>query len=263
MISSDHTQDVKYFVAFCGTGQSGSTVASALLDGHPNARIAFEQMPFKLWYAKHWSKEQIMQKMLTYGQGRHRQRFALPGSGSWLDRENQESLLVIGDKHGGDIRRLLADRTTDVGPSVVDEFSEFIGLPVKIIHTIRNPYDVVPAWVDKQKAIKTCPDLEKRFDRGIRRSLSLYKTMQPILDRHPHFELYNDDLIKDPRGTLTKLCEYLELPVVEPWLTTAAGIVFTEPHNRKDNREWGPGHKEKIEAQLIDKYPHYNRYKDS
>jgi hypothetical protein len=249
---------MKNWIAFCGLNQTGSTIASAILDGHPNARVSFEKQAFKRWYIEKQSKEEILHQVMTSGHGNYRKKKALPGSGSWIARENQESLLAAGDKYGSGIYHTLAKGAS---ADVIDEFSKFIGHPVKLVHTLRNPYDIIGGWVDRPKAKRKCPDRDKRFDNAVGVYVGFYNVMQPILDRYPHFDLYNDELIKNPRGTLTKLCGYLELPVVEPWLTTAVRSVYTEPHNRRDNREWFPGQKKQIEVELINKYPvYFERY---
>jgi hypothetical protein len=207
------------------------------------------------------TKKQVIQRVLTSGEAKHRKSKSLLGSGSWITRENQESLLAIGDKHGNDISSTIS--LYGAGVDVIEEFSEFIGLPVKLIHTIRNPYDIIPAWIDRQKAIRHYPDIDERFDKlGVRVCVDFYNVMQSILDKHHHFNLYNDELIRSPSETLVKLCDYLELPVVEPWFATAVRSVYTEPHNRKDNREWFPGQKQRIETEVIDKYPYFSLYRE-
>jgi hypothetical protein len=203
------------------------------------------------------SKEQILEQVMTSGMGIKRGTMNLP-CGNWTTRENQESLLVIGDKHGTDIHKTM--EKYKLGPDTIDNFSEFIGFPIKLIQTIRNPYDNISARTDRPR--RQGPH-DERFQVAFTRFVKFYRDVDPLLSRYPHFKFYNEELIKDPRGTITKMCEYLELPVVEPWITTAAGAVFTKPHNRRDNREWLPGQKEKIEAQLIDKYSYFERYRDA
>ena len=245
------------WITICGDAQSGSTIVSAILDSHPNVRLANEQRLISRWKLRGWSKEQILECVLKSGQGSFRKTMALPGSGNWTTRENQDSLLAIGDKYGHDLLRVAKREGLDVG--LLAEFGEFIGLPIKLIHTIRNPYDNISAQLDHPRRIKETDEI---YDWSICRYEELYEIIDPVLNRYSHFNLHNDSLIKDPRWVLTELCGYLEIPVVEPWLTTAVDAVFTKPHNRKDNREWLSGAKKDIEVRLIDKYPYFNRYKE-
>ncbi len=255
----DYIHDTKYWLTFCGSNQSGSTIVSAILDSHPNVRVTTEQQSIYRWYVGKLSKELLMERVLTYGQSRLTKSMGLPG-GNWTARENQKSLLIIGEKQVDDIDRAVSMRRA--GLDLLDEFSGFVGLPIKLINTIRNPYDSIAARLEKKAHIERYHNVEEAFDANVRRYVSLYKVIDPFLNRHPHFKLYNEELIKDPKETLIRLCEYLELPVVEPWLATAMAAVFTEPHNRKDNREWLPGQKKDIELRIIDEYPYFYRYKE-
>jgi hypothetical protein len=258
-MSEDYLHETKHFVSTIGDACSGSSIMLAILDSHPSVRMSNEQLVYQRWM-RGWSRERILEQVMTSGLGSKRSKrrlIDLPCE-EWTGL--QEPLLVIGDKRGIDMYKTM--RRYGVGLDIIDNFSEFIGFPIKLIHTVRNPYDNISARTDKPRAVREVPDHEVRFQTSFDRFVAFYAGVDPLLSRYPHFKLYNEELIKDPRGTITKLCEYLELPVVEPWITTAAGAVFTKPHNRKDNREWLPGHKEKIEAQLIDKYSYFNRYKE-
>lgn len=247
------------WITFCGDSYSGSTIVVAIIDSHPNVRLTYEQRYLRRYHWDGWSKDKILQHLLTGGQGRRIRSVALPGSGPWTTRENQESLLAIGDKYGHD--PYLLSRKHVEGIDGLDKFSAFIELPIKIVHTIRNPYDNIAAYIDNRKQIIEVPNDEERCEQMINNYEKLYEIFDLILNRYSHFNLHNDSLIKDPRGELIRLCEYLEIPVVEPWLTTAVAAVFTKPRTRKDNREWLPGIKKEIEVRLINKYSYFNRYK--
>jgi hypothetical protein len=166
----------------------------------------------------------------------------------------------MGDKQGSDIRRAIANR--GAGVDVLDRFSEFIGFPIKLIHTVRNPYDSIAARLDRRTVIKRVPDPHERFEKCVSDYEGLYRVTDLVLSRHPHLKVYNEELIANPKMVVTQMCEYLELPIVEPWFSDAVGSVFAKPHNRKDNREWLPGQKEELQARVIDKYPYFHRYRE-
>jgi hypothetical protein len=216
-----------------------------------------EQKYLKRWFLEGWSKDQIVKHLLPTGQGKERKFKALPGSGAWVDGEHER--LAIGDKWGLDAVSLV--RKEGATLDILDQFSEHMGMEVKVIHTIRNPYDNVCAWLDSPKYQRIWGTGNNLYRMSIRRHTRFYDAASQLLERYNHFDLYNEDLCSNPRETITAMCEYLELPVVEPWLTNAAESVFKKPNRRSQQRDWpGKWHRQ-IGTRIIDKYDFFERYK--
>ena len=52
---------------------------------------------------------------------------------------------VIGDKRGGGTTMELTEKPEKF--AVLKELNESLGIPLKFLHVIRNPFDVISTWV--------------------------------------------------------------------------------------------------------------------
>jgi len=55
------------------------------------------------------------------------------------------NLQVIGDKRGGGTTMELTEKPEKF--SILKELNETLGIPLKFLHVIRNPYDIISTWV--------------------------------------------------------------------------------------------------------------------
>ncbi len=241
------------WITFIGEGRSGHTIISAILDSHPNVRLAEEQKLITKWIRDGWSREKIIDEVKKCGHGKERKLKALPGSLTW-----EEPLLAIGDKCGWDAVNLVKKHGQT--PSIIDNFSEHINMPIKIIHTIRNPYDNITAYLDSPKSNRKWRDEDTLYRMCIRRYARFYSTAIKLLEMYPRFDLYNEEIIENPERILTKLCAFLDLPLVEPWLTNAVNAVYKKPNERSKRREWPAEWEEQMPWRIIGKYYFFERY---
>jgi hypothetical protein len=246
------------WITFIGHGRSGHTIVSAILDSHPNVRLSEEQKYIHKWYLEGWQRKRIIRHLLPTGQGRERKAKALPGSGAWVDGENER--LAMGDKWGYDSVTLV--RKAGAPVEILDQFTSHMGMELKVIHTIRDPYDNICAWVDSPKYQRMFGQGNQLYQKSIRQYVRFYGAADKLLKRHDHFDLHNAEMCADPRKVITELAEYLELPVVEPWLTNAANSVFKKPNKRADRHDWPARWVRNIDERCITKWPEYfERYK--
>ena len=241
------------WITFIGEGRSGHTIVSAILDSHPNVRLAEEQKYITKWVRDGWSKEKIIKATKACGHGKERKLKALPGSLTW-----EEPLLAMGDKCGWDAVNLI--RKHGCGPTILDNFVKHMKMEVKVIHTIRNPYDNISAWLNSPKYQRQFGTGNELYRMSLRRYARFYSTAAPLLEHH-RFDLYNEELIDNPNRVLCGLCAYLEIPVVEPWLSNAVGSLFKRPHERFSERKWPIKWEEQMPWRIINKYGFFERYK--
>ncbi len=241
------------WINFVGEGRSGHTIISAILDSHPNVRLAEEQKLITKWWRDDWSREKIITEVKECGHGKERKPKALSGSLTW-----EEPLLAVGDKCGWDAVNLIKKQGATT--NVLNEFGEHMDMKVKTIHTLRNPHDNISAWIASPKYQRQWPDLHYRTRMSIKRYARFYGTANDLLEGNSHFTLYNEELCASPAYILKLLCIYLDLPVVEPWLSTAAASVFEKPHKRVGEFEWDPELRDMVDWRIIDKYDYMSRY---
>jgi len=242
------------WITFIGEGRSGHTIISAILDSHPNIRMGEERKSITRWIRNGRSREQIINDVKTCGQGKERKKVALPGSLTY-----EEPLLYLGDKCGWDAIQLL--KRSEVEDDIYDRFSEYMGMDVKIIHTVRDPRENISAYLQSPKYIRQFPTYNRRIQMCTRRYARFYGRANRLLTRYPHFNLYNEEFCLDTKKVITELCTFLDLPMVEPWFTNAVTSAFDKPHLRSTTVHWDPKWWDTIGWRIIDKYDFFERYK--
>lgn len=243
------------WITFIGEGRSGHTILSAILDSHPNVRIGEEQKCITKWKRDDQSRKCIIRSVLDSGQGKERKHMALPGS-----LEYEDPLLYLGDKCGWDAVMLLKHGKVDV--DVFDRFSNHMAMSVKIIHSFRDPRENISSWIDSPKYKREWSELGPRRQFCIRRYARFYGNANRLLEVNPHFDLANEDLCLHTEDTLKALCEYLELPIVEPWFSNAVNSVFKTPRKKSIIGMWDEEWWEHVGWRIIDKYEFFERYKE-
>jgi hypothetical protein len=110
-------------------------------------------------------------------------------------------------------------------------------VPLRLIHVVRNPFDMV-ARIAKQK-IKDGTDEERRA-----RATAYIGRLAGINDEviargdYPVLTVRQESLIADPRAELAAMCEFLGVEAPGDYLDACAAIVFPEPHQTRGLLEW-------------------------
>ena len=66
-------------------------------------------------------------------------------------------------------------------------------------------------------------------------------------------------MVADPKLQLTKLCEFVQVPVSPDYLDSCASCVHEKPNRRRFEFEWTPKQKQEV-ASLIEKYDFFSGY---
>lgn len=228
------------WLTFVGQGRSGHTILSAIIGSHPNARIGEEQKYITKWNRDGWSKEQILDHLFRSGIGRARNNLGFSGILTY-----KEPLHLVGDKCGWDAVNIY--RRKDAPATILNDFSLFMGMPVKTLVTIRHPFDNISNWIASPKYKRIYPDENFRYKRMIRRYKEFYNAALDILEKQDFYCLYNEILISEPKETLSSLANWLELPVDEEWLTMCCSKIFKEPRQRRNEVEWPEKYKKRVQ----------------
>ena len=130
--------DLRAFCLFASYGRSGHSLVGSLLDAHPDVVIAHEANALRL-VAEGMKRDELYQTLLdnshrSFERGRRQSGYSYVVEGQWQGR--YRTLLVIGDKSGGRTTKLI-ERTG------LRRFARTVGLPLRIIHQTRNPYDII------------------------------------------------------------------------------------------------------------------------
>jgi hypothetical protein len=243
-----------YWLTFVGEGRSGHTIVSGILGSHPHVRISEEQKYISKWL-RGMSKEEILFNLNMSGEGKYRKTMKIPNLLNYKD-----PLLVVGDKCGWDAANEVRKRGASV--DILTQFSNFMGMPVKVIHTTRHPLDNITAWVNSSKYERLIPDKDRRFNKMIARYTKFYEVAEKIMENQDVFHVSNEELIKDPELMFKTLCEWLNLPVTVSWCKEAASLVNNKPHRSRLEYEWPDKYVEQVMGyRVLDRFPSLGYYK--
>ena len=120
-------------------------------------------------------------------------------------------------------------------------------IKLKFLFTIRNPYDLISRMFivnlfTEEKAVKIFKDRCKRLEELLKR----IDSQDIFLNRH-------EDICKDPRRQLARLCDFLQVPIPAGYTEDCASQVVQEPYKSRLDIDWSPQLKQTVAA-MIEKY---------
>jgi len=208
---------------FIGYPRSGHSLVGSILDTHPNMWIAHELNVLK-YIKKKESRSKIWARIIARGKwfkSRNyiwsRYSYKIPG----LWQGQFTTLKVIGDKRGGASTRWLRKN-----PSLMNELQTTMGVPVKVIHIVRNPFDNIATRArggnERQREVD-----EGRLIRTIKRHFLDIETVHQVKKsgRCEMLEIRNEDFVAAPGENLQMICEFIGVEVTAGYLDKASAIV--------------------------------------
>jgi hypothetical protein len=259
--------EVHAFCAFVGNNRSGTSLLGALLDAHPEIAMPHQDNLFRGGDQAGelaWEEQKVLFKRLvkkSRGQakigrtatrrrqgegkaGRYVVSYAVPNQ----FQGRQTKLKVIGTKH--------ASETVDAwicNERALDDLQELVGVDLKLIHQIRNPFDTI-ASMARDTNIKTRMKAVNLF---ILRSVGAREIRERGYDV---LDTYLEDLIAEPEAELRRVCEFLGVEPSEEYLRDCASVVEDEPNEVRLQREWMSEELEVLEPSLrafpwLERYP--------
>jgi len=231
---SDLFSQITAYCLFIGHGRSGHSVVGALLDAHPDAVIPDELDTLRYLEAG-FKKDQICEILLTRSARLAAHRRVKPGRqgkdycyyvpGQWQGRFR--NLRVVGDSQAGLTTRRLAKR-----PELLQQLERVMGVPIRIIHVVRNPFDNIATLMVRGKWT---------FDQGMTRYFENCETIERLRARFPasgFLVLRHEDLLDDPKARLTESCRFLGLEPDEDYLQACGSILFKSPSGSRRQVPW-------------------------
>jgi hypothetical protein len=248
--------DLHAFCLFIGYPKSGHSLVGALLDAHPDVVIAKATNPLALVAVDGMSRDEAFAMLLENSRqqaarGRKQNRYRYTVEGQWQGRAR--TLRVLGDK--------FSDRTTKriaKSPDALPVFAREVGVPLRLLHVVRNPFDMV-ARIAKQK-IREGSDEERRTraTEYIGRLAGINEGV--IADgTYPVLTVRQESLIASPERELTGMCEFLGVDPEPGYLEACAAIVFPSPQRTRDLLEWAPAQIAAVER-VIEAHSFFDGY---
>jgi hypothetical protein len=225
-------EQVQTYCMFIGYPRSGHSLVGSLLAAHPRIVIAHELNALKYIQAR-FSRNQLWALILR------NDRAFTNGGREWtgykyaVPNQHQgrfETLQVIGDKFGG-----LSTRKLLTKPEVLDRLAQTVGVKTRFIHVVRNPYDNITTHAFRNEF-----SLEEAIDRYFRLCQGVVAIKQSV-GADDVMDVRHESFIEDPRGSLKRLCEWVEVEADDGYLADCAGIVFDSPSKSRFRGPWTPG----------------------
>ena len=280
-LSVEDISDVEKFVFFVGYPRSGHSIVGSMLDAHPNMIVAHEFNLFQqLRHKSHThTKEALFNLLYTnsynnalngWRSGRKvRKGYTLEVRDSWQGRFTK--LKVIGDKSGGQ-----TGHEYEASPStfvhLYRQLKQTVGVPVRAIHVVRNPYDMISTRVlyrDKDKPgsrLSTATE-EHKYNNTEHLVLQVNRTFELMLNvlntmrdcKLTVLDIHIVDLIHSPRDTLQRVCDFLDLECPEDYLQACSNKAYTGVSKTRLLVEWPQTLRQRVSEQ-IQRYPYFQGY---
>lgn len=235
-MGSDLSQ-LRHFVVFIGNPRSGTTLVRSLLDAHPSIVLGNEVNALER-LANGESIRTIMGRILDQSSffARHpfwegySYRIPMTSVG------NAGVCTVIGDKKAGRTTRLFMKDM-----SLVESLQKQIPIPVRFLHCVRHPYDVITT-----KTKKNGHSLEW----NIQHYFNLEQTNADVcrlLKPKQIKRVYLEKLIENPDEVLTDLIRFLDLNTDDDYLAACRTIIYDKPNLSRFKQDWSTENKSAVE----------------
>ncbi len=245
---------LKYFCMFIGYPYSGHSLVGSIIDAHPNAAISHELHVGRL-LKKGFTKDRIFSMIILNtmkfahdGRIWNNHSYAIPGE--WNGRFT--SLRVIGDKRGGGSSRFFSKKT-----EILDALSDSLGLPVKYIHVMRNPFDMIGTLFRKthNRKIYTIRDAIEEYINRIVRTEKIKKSIQP----ENWLDIYHEQFLASPVESITTLFNFLELEIPNGFIENCRKLIYANPHKSRFDVIWNEEDIAFVSNELA-RFEHFSSY---
>jgi hypothetical protein len=271
---------VESFVFFVGYSRSGHSIVASLLDAHPNVIIAHEYNLFRKWKSSMYQNRSFLYNELYQNSYHNAEKgwrssmknqkgYTLAVEDSWQGAF--ENLLVIGEKSGA-----VTSQIYDNDPwSFVEDLEELrhtVQVPIKVIHVIRNPYDIISTrllYMDgktHKSKVHATVDMKyispRNLSSQVNRTIYLVQNVQELLQNCSlnSLEIHTADLVLDPKHVMNNLCMFLGVECSQEYLKKCSNKIFARQSQTRYLVEWPEELIEKVYQMIIKPYQPFWRY---
>lgn len=278
---------VETFLMFIGYPRSSHSLVGALLDAHPQIIIPHEYHIVDKWdiYRDDALKTSGMQKYLlfynlqsmstwqaTFGARAKEPAFLDDGinsynvPGGWQGSFDGK-IKIIGDKKGGGTTMELTEKPEKF--VILREINETVGIPLKFLHVIRNPFDVISTWVLRLHNARlrvvngeSKINKPKSLDGAIKSFFELVDTNERIIQQYGDavLNIMSQELISKPRDTMLRICVFLAVSCHDAYLAQTEKILFAKPSVTRKAVVWSKNQKERVQNEML-KYSYLRKFK--
>jgi hypothetical protein len=219
------------FVLIVGNARSGSSLLGAVLDAHPSAIVANEaEGSVNLW--RHLTGPEILHRI--YETAARNAAAGRPSEGYryQIGPPPGEKLVVrlAGDKAWNPALLMLHGN-----PRLLPSLEERLAMPVRLVHTIRNPFDTIATMHRRSGA--SLADRTRWYFMHCDAAAALEERLPADRFLNSH----HADLLTDPAGELQRLCAFLGLPACDEHRAAVTRRLYDRPRRTADSVPWTAG----------------------
>ena len=279
---------IKSFLFFVGHARSGHSIVGAVLDSHPHVVIAHEEDLFHklVDVYKDYSKSQIFNTLWnnsymsaidglrTHTDQARKKGYTLAIDGLYQGKY-QSYIDVIGDKRGGFTADMMAKNFSQ-WESVFLKLKSTVGLPMKVIRVIRNPYDNIATIILIKcrefigKVIKEIKESDKIIscnhpdlvDDVINSYFESFQGVERVKAKYnlDIIEVHGQNLTANPRKVISELCSFLQITCDDNFLNICSSKIFPTESKTRYKLKWREEQILKIKRN-IERFDSLRRYK--
>ena len=243
--------DVQTFCMFIGYPRSGHTLVGSLLDAHRHIVTGLELDALR--YVKFGFSRRQLFSLLAENSERHAEQgrqwtgYSYQVPNQWQGRV--EKLQVIGDKRGGDSSRRLAKDF-----SLFEKLRLLVGVPLKVVHVVRNPYDNTTTMTVR----KDSDNLSAAIDEYVM-MVDVVERVRKQVPADSFITVHHEDIILQPKTELQRLCSFLGVDAPPEYLSDCASILFESPKQTRNKIVWGESELKRV-SRLCSEHDFLRRY---
>ena len=232
---------LRYFLVFVGNPRSGTTLVRSLLDAHPNIAISNEvDVIRRIKAGEGWPS--VAGRILVNRQAFQRKPEWTGYSYAIRKKIHpaDETIRVLGDKKAEVTPRALVENF-----SLVNRLIEWSPVPVRFMHCVRNPFDVI-ATKTQRNAFDLKQNIQIYFQHE-KLAAHLGKKFGP----ENYHRLHLEGVIADSYGSLRGMVQFLGLTAEEDYLRACQALVFNQPHKSRQSVEWSAEALREVQRQVL------------
>lgn len=289
-LSQEVIDGIEKFVFFVGNIRSGSSILGFLMDAHPHVVIQSEwEIPsLEKISSKSFKKDLFNSKQgLINPEKDTKKGYDFKVKDLWQG-DYSKYIKVIGGKSSG--KKIPYLRDTAKFDRNYKILKRGLSIPIRVIQAIRNPFDMIATCAilvdtggDRRERRKTLVKMKhafggpgqqhnnsvKRYDnsKSINHQIGIVfalftaalEVTEKVIGVENVLQVHNCDLVHNPRETISRVFEFLEVDTTELYLDACEDKVFDSGSRSRNFVVWTPQQIEGIEKRMK-RYKALSRY---
>lgn len=230
------------YIMFLGYPRSGSTISGKILGSHPKVFVAHQFDVLKYMVKENADTSKLISATIS------------------KSKKDMNQLQAIGTKAGHRTLKILRKK----GDSILWDFEKNIGMPVKYLQVIRNPYDNIGRWarnhVEWKRRNKPNLTIGECIDEKIEQFDSLTAKIVDIeKEGREVYKFYLENLIDNPDKEIKRLFDFIEVEISKGKINSIKEMLYKKPTKSRDLAEWDQTQLNKVKF-IINKYDFLRGY---